>query len=373
MIIMTGFEIPPSLGLYGDEKIAEDILSRIWGKRGVFTCTVASTMTSSIPGVSDAGDTPELTLYTGAADAELLVNGKTTCIKGVPINPGGIPTPATLTKAALDLSGMQFFIVNGGCYVEPNIPYVYLGGKCGQKITTGKALEEVKSVYEKGFRFGEQLAKDNGFVVISESCAGGTTTALAVMTAMGILKENLVSSSSPKNPKELKSRLVKESLEAAGIQPGQLADDPLKAIELFGDPMMPANVGILCGAAQHVPVIVGGGTQLAAVMAAAVKLHPEIVGNFMQGTTRWLMNDPNSSMKKIMDSISDRIPILFVNVDYSDSPYEGLQAYEWGYIKEGTGCGGASVGAIIMSAGKITSKDLEDKVHEIYKGIMALD
>jgi len=370
---MTGFEIPPSLGLYGDEKIAEDILSRIWGKRGVFTCTVASTMTSSIPGVSDAGDTPELTLYTGAADAELLVNGKTTCIKGVPINPGGIPTPATLTKAALDLSGMQFFIVNGGCYVEPNIPYVYLGGKCGQKITTGKALEEVKSVYEKGFRFGEQLAKDNGFVVISESCAGGTTTALAVMTAMGILKENLVSSSSPKNPKELKSRLVKESLEAAGIQPGQLADDPLKAIELFGDPMMPANVGILCGAAQHVPVIVGGGTQLAAVMAAAVKLHPEIVGNFMQGTTRWLMNDPNSSMKKIMDSISDRIPILFVNVDYSDSPYEGLQAYEWGYIKEGTGCGGASVGAIIMSAGKITSKDLEDKVHEIYKGIMALD
>ena len=370
---MTGFEIPPSLGLYGDEKIAEDILSRIWGKRGVFTCTVASTMTSSIPGVSDAGDTPELTLYTGAADAELLVNGKTTCIKGVPINPGGIPTPATLTKAALDLSGMQFFIVNGGCYVEPNIPYVYLGGKCGQKITTGKALEEVKSVYEKGFRFGEQLAKDNGFVVISESCAGGTTTALAVMTAMGILKENLVSSSSPKNPKELKSRLVKESLEAAGIQPGQLADDPLKAIELFGDPMMPANVGILCGAAQHVPVIVGGGTQLAAVMAAAVKLHPEIVGNFMQGTTRWLMNDPNSSMKKIMDSISDRIPILFINVDYSDSPYEGLQAYEWGYIKEGTGCGGASVGAIIMSAGKITSKDLEDKVHEIYKGIMALD
>lgn len=330
-------------------------------------------MTSSIPGVSDAGDTPELTLYTGAADAELLVNGKTTCIKGVPINPGGIPTPATLTKAALDLSGMQFFIVDGGCYVDPDIPRFYLGGKCGEKITTAHALENVRTIYERGYRLGEQLAKDNAFVIISESCAGGTTTALAVMTAMGVLKENLVSSSSPKNPKELKSRLVKEALETAGIEPGDYAKNPLKAMECFGDPMMPANVGILCGAAKHVPVIVGGGTQMAAVMSAAVVLHPEIVGNFMQGTTRWLMEDPNSSMKKIMDNISDRIPILYVNVDYSDSPYEGLQAYEWGYIKEGTGCGGASVGAIITSAGKITAKDLKDQVHEIYRSIMQFD
>ena len=370
---MTEFTIPQSLGLYGDEKIAKDMLSRIWGKRGVFTCTVASTMTSSIPGVSDAGDTPELTLYTGAADAELLVNGKTTCIKGVPINPGGIPTPATLTKAALDLSGMQFFIIDGGCYVDPDIPCFRLGGKCGQKITTAHAVENVRMIYERGFRLGEQLARDNAFVVISESCAGGTTTALAVMTAMGVLKENLVSSSSPKNPKELKSNLVKEALATAGIQPGDYANDPLKAIECFGDPMMPANVGILCGAAQHVPVIVGGGTQLAAVMAAAVKLHPEIVGNFMQGTTRWLMNDPNSNMKKIMDCISDKVPILYVNVDYSDSPYEGLQAYEWGYIKEGTGCGGSSVGAIISSGGKITAAALRDRVHEIYKDIMSME
>ena len=164
-----------------------------------------------------------------------------------------------------------------------------------------------------------------------------------------------------------------ESLEAAGIKPGDLADDPLKAIEHVGDPMMPANIGIIAGAAKSVPVIVGGGTQMAAVMAGVVKMHPEVVGNFFQGTTRWLMNDPNSSMKRIMDGISDRIPIVYVNVDYSDSPYEGLQAYEWGFIKEGVGCGGASVGAIIESSGKVTCKDLVDKVHELYRGIMGFD
>ena len=369
---MTGLELPPSLGVYGNQKIAEDIISRIWGKRGVFTCTVANTRTSTIPGVSEAGDTPELTMFTGPADAELLVSGKTTCMKGIPINPGGIPTPATLTKAALDLSGMPYYIVNGGCEIKPYVPYFDMGGECGEKITTGHAVKNVKEIYEKGYMLGEMLARAYDYVIISESCAGGTTTALGVLTAMGVLKENLVSSSSPNNPKELKSKVVAEGLAAAGIEPGDLADDPLRAIEYVGDPMMPANIGILCGAAKSVPVIVGGGTQMAAVIAGAVKLHPECVGNFFQGTTRWLMNDPNSSMKKIMDCISADVPIVYVNVDYSGSPYEGLQAYEWGFIKEGVGCGGSSVGAIIGTAGKITCKDLEDQVHRIYEKIMGL-
>jgi uncharacterized protein (TIGR00303 family) len=370
---MTQFELPPSLSIKGNEEIAKNILSRIWGKKGIFTCTVANTLTSTIPGISDAGDTPELTLFTPAADAELLVLGKTVCMKGIPINPGGIPTPATLTQAALELSETPLLIVNGGCKVVPNIPYIEVGGTYGEKIITGNSVKNVKKVYEMGKVLGETLAKGNNYIVISESCAGGTTTALAVMMAMGVIKENLVSSSSPKNPRELKTRTVMEGLKAAGIEIGDLAHDPLKAIECVGDPMLPVNAGILVGAAKHIPVIVGGGTQLTAVIAAAVELEPSIVGNIFQGTTRWLMNDPNSSNAKIMESISPDVPIVYVNMDYSSSPYEGLQAYEWGFIKEGVGCGGSSVAAIIKSAGKITCDDLLDKVHEIYKGIMNFD
>jgi len=208
---------------------------------------------------------------------------------------------------------------------------------------------------------GKLLARSNDFVIISESCAGGTTTALAVMKAMGVVKENLVSSSSPNNPKELKTKVVDEALAAAGIKPGDMKDDPLGAIECVGDPMMPANIGIVCGAAPYVPVIAGGGTQMGAVIAGAIALHPEIIGNLIQGTTRWLMDDANSSMRKIVDAITPDVPSV---------SYEGLQAYEWGYIKEGVGCGGSSVGAIAMSAGKITAKDLSDKVEEIYREIM---
>ena len=367
------FELPPSLSVRGDEKIAEDIISRIWGKRGVFTCTVANTLTSTIPGVSEAGDTPELTLYTGPADAEYLVMGKVTCMKGIPINPGGIPTPATLTKAALELSKMPLLIVDGGCKVVPNIPCIKVGGECGDKVTTGHTLKNVKKSFEYGKILGEQLASSYDYVVVSESCAGGTTTALAVLLAMGVIRENLVSSSSPKNPKQLKWDIVMEGFKNAGVQIGDLADDPLKAIELFGDPMMPVNVGIVLGAAKHVPVIFGGGTQMAPLIAASVKLDPSIVGNIMQGTTRWLLSDPNSNMAKIMECISDRIPMVYINMDYSKSPYEGLQAYEWGFIKEGVGCGGSSVAAVISSSGKITCEMLLDKVHELYKKIMNVD
>lgn len=368
---MSKFELPPSLSVYGNKDVAYDILSRTWGKKGVFTCTIANTMTSTIPGVSDAGDTPELTLFTPAADAEMLVNKKVTCMKGIPINPGGIPTPATLTMAALELSGMPLHIVNGGLKVRPNIPMYEVGGEFGRDIRSGNSVSNVKESFNKGVILGEMLSRGYDHVIVSESCAGGTTTALAVMMAMGTIKENLVSSSSPNNPKELKTNLVKEALDAADISVGDLADDPLKAIECVGDPMMPVNVGMVIGAAKHVPVIVGGGTQMAAILAAVTALDGSVIGNIFQGTTRWLVEDPNSDIRKIVSGIHKDIPLVYVNMDYSKSPYEGLQAYEWGYIKEGVGCGGSSVSAIIQSAGKITCDTLLDKVHEIYRNLMA--
>jgi NaMN:DMB phosphoribosyltransferase len=72
----------------------------------------------------------------------------------------------------------------------------------------------------------------------------------------------------------------------------------------------------------------------------------------------------------MVDSISPDIPIVYVQMDYSSSPYEGLQAYEWGFIKEGVGCGGASVAAIAGSEGRITCDALFDRVHEIYRKII---
>ena len=112
---------------------------------------------------------------------------------------------------------------------------------------------------------------------------------------------------------------------------------------------------------------------MSAVIACAYKLDPSIVGKVIHGTTRWLVKDQNSDVRKINDRITNDIPIVYVNMDYSDSPYEGLQAYEWGFIKEGVGCGGSSIGAIVSSEGKVDCDTLLDKVHEIYRRITGLD
>ena len=111
---------------------------------------------------------------------------------------------------------------------------------------------------------------------------------------------------------------------------------------------------------------------MSAVIACAYNLKPEIVGNVIHGTTRWLVNDKNSDVSKINDRITNDIPMVYVNMDYSDSPYEGLQAYEWGFIKEGVGCGGSSVAAIASTEGKVDCDILLKKVNEIYRRITGL-
>lgn len=364
-------KIPSSIGIYGNKKNALKLLSKIWGKHGTFTCTVANTLTSTIPGISNAGDTPELTLFTGPADAELLSIGRAICINGVPINPGGIPTPATLAMAALQLSDMSCFIINGGCKIVPHVPFFDVGATYGEKIITGKAVNNVKKIFENGKILGKALAKNNKFLVVSESCAGGTTTALAVMLAMGVIKDNIVGSSSPKNPKKLKNKVVADAFNVANIKIGDLMHEPLKAVELVGDPMQAVNAGIIIGASETIPVIAGGGTQMSAVIAIAKEIEPKIIGNVIHGTTRWMIQDTESDICAINDSITNDIPLVYVNMDYSKSPHNSLQAYEQGYIKEGVGCGAACIAAIASSSGKIDCSMIYNKVHEIYDDLIS--
>ena len=366
-------QLPPSLGIAGDAKAAMRILSEIWGERGVFTCTVGSTLTSAIPGISDAGGTPELTLLTGPADAELLTLGHTVCIDGVPVNPPeGIPTPGLLTISALTLSGIQHHIINAGCKVTPSIPFYDVGGEMGQSIVTGHAVPKARELFERGRTLGRLFAQDCKYLIVSESIAGGTTIALATMMAIGTLRENLVSSSSPRNPRELKTNTVLEGLKNAGLEIGSCKDDPLKAVECVGDPMIAVNAGMVIGASEMVPVILGGGTQMSAVIAVAAAIDPTVIDRIIHGTTRWLVRDPNSDIEKIDASISPRLPLIYINMDYSKSPYKGLQAYEQGFIKEGVGCGGASVAAVISSAGRITCDDILEEEHGLYRRILGL-
>ena len=349
---------------------AEAFLDQISGKKPLFILTIATTETAKISGISAAGKFPEFTDYTPPADAELLLLGKCKCIKGVPVTPDGIPTPALITMSALHAADIPVLVASGGLRVKPQIPFLDLGGSPGRDIRTGNAVDNVEEVIERATVAGEHLAKNADYLVIGESIPGGTTTALGVLSAMGVKADGKVSSSMPDNPHDLKIEAVKSGLSAAGIGFGDLAENPVKAVSCLGDPMMPAFAGLVVGAASQVPILMAGGTQMTAVLAVVKALNPDVLCNVAVGTTRWVANDRSSDLKGIVAQIAD-VPILAADLDFSPSRFEGLRAYEKGIVKEGVGAGGASIAAMAEFEGVVTKDLLLKEIERNYALLMA--
>ena len=106
-------------------------------------------------------------------------------------------------------------------------------------------------------------------LVLAECVPGGTTTAQAVLTGLGMSVTGLVSGSALQPPQALKSRLVCDGLERAGL-PGE-SPDPLSVLAAVGDPFQVVAAGLLVGAAAtRQPVLIGGGSQMVAVLALAL-------------------------------------------------------------------------------------------------------
>lgn len=352
-----------------NESKAEAFLEGLVGKKPLFVCTIGTTETAKIPGISAAGKYPELTDYTPPADVELLLLGRCKCIPGVPVTPEGIPTPALITMSALKLADIPAIVASGGLRVKPHVPFLDLGGSPGRDIRTGRAVDNVGEVLERAMVAGESLARAADYLVVGESIPGGTTTALGVLMAMGVDARGKVSSSMPGNPHELKTKVVEAGLKASGVEFGSLAEDPVKAVSCVGDPMMPAFAGLVLGAAPRVPVLMAGGTQMGAVLAIINALDHSILGNVAVGTTRWIIVDETADLKGIIAQIAD-IPILVADLDFSRSKFDGLKAYEAGVVKEGVGAGGVAIAAMARSKGSITKGTLLREIERNYKKLV---
>ena len=335
---------------------AETFLSNIEGKNPLFIATIATTETGKIPGLSAAGQNPDFTDFTPPADAELLLLGKCKSIQGVPITPDGIPTPGLITMSALNLADIPVIIANAGCKVKPQVPFIELGGNSGRDIRTGNSVDNVEEVIERAKTAGQQLAKTADYLVIGESIPGGTTTALGLLSALGVNAEGKVSSTLPLNPHNLKTNVVQTGLKAAGEKFGSLNNNPIKAISCVGDPVMPVLAGLAIGAANQAPVLLAGGTQMTAVLALINALNPDALCNIAIGTTRWVTDDATSDIKGIVNQFCD-VPILAADLNFGESKIPGLQIYETGLVKEGVGAGGATIAAM-MKMGNAVNKDI---------------
>jgi uncharacterized protein (TIGR00303 family) len=351
------------------EKKARTFLSKIESREPLFICIIGNTETAKIPEISAAGKDPEITDYTPAADIELLFYGECKCIDGVPVTPDGIPTPALITRSALNLADIPVFAVSGGLRIKPYAPFIDLKGEPGGDIRTGKAVKNVEEVIRRAEMVGNNFSKIADYLVVGESIPGGTTTALGVLLAMGVDAKQKVSSSMPVNPHNLKIGVVEEGLKAAKVGFGELKNDPVRAIASVGDPMMAAFSGIVIGAASRIPVLMAGGTQMTAVLSVVKALKAEVLENLAIGTTRWITQDKNSDIRGIVSQIVD-VPILAANLNFSDSEIEGLKAYEKGVVKEGVGAGGISIATFLKTEGRVSSEVLLKEIENNYRKLM---
>jgi uncharacterized protein (TIGR00303 family) len=332
-------------------------------KNPVFACVISYTATSEIPGLTVAGANPELVKYTPAADAEFLYYGRCRCIDVVPATPDGKPTPALITRAALNTAGMPFLVVDAGAKIKPSIPFVSLGVEPGRNIADEDAMDEAgaRKAFENGEALGTQLAKMSDLVVVGESIPGGTTTALAVLSALGIDAKFKVSSSMPENPHDLKNRVVASALKRA-----RNVSSPFGAVAACGDPMIPSVAGIAAGAAGvGTRVMLAGGTQMSAVVAVLARLGKPL-GKICIGTTAYVAKDPSADLAGLVRA-ARRVPIFSCDLYLGESSKPGLQAFAKGFVKEGVGAGGVSVAAMIKSRGKITGKKLLKAIEKEYE------
>ena len=126
-----------------------------------------------------------------------------------------------------------------------------------------------------------------------------------------------------------------------------------RVVACCGDPMQPLAAGLALGAAAHeVPLLLAGGSQMAAVAALALALAPPALrprlGRWVAlGTTGWVAGEAGSDLALLLRRIGERWgeePLAFAaDLRFRGPVHPALADYERGYVKEGVGAGGLAL------------------------------
>ncbi|MEH2453432.1 nicotinate-nucleotide--dimethylbenzimidazole phosphoribosyltransferase [Nostoc sp.] len=389
------------ISIYTQEEQGEEWLRRYRGCLPVFACVLGFTETALIPGISAAGRTPENRKYTACADAEFLYYGPEHKPQYAlpPLAAGA--SPVLISRAVFESLKIPVHLFNAGLPQPPAVPVIDLGGAPARCLSGGAAMEitTVHHLFEQGLLWGERLATNikQGYLIVGECVVGGTTTALAILTGLGVEAAGKVNSSHPvcnhaqkwalvqtglekmmrsrgqgeinfqssiQNPK---SKIVRLSVPLRGSKlaraSGREAEvqnsvDPLKLVAAVGDPMQVVVAGMAIAASRSCGVMLAGGTQMLAVYALisaiaqayTLSWRPEAV---VVGTTRWVAEDPTGATvdlalklgKGSLTQSGGTPPLLATHLSFADSRYPQLRAYEQGFVKEGMGAGAACIAA----------------------------
>lgn len=343
-------------------QIARRWLARYRGKRPRFACVLSFTETCLQPQISAAGTNPDARRTTALADGTYLYSGPHHQ-PPLPNLSAGI-SPAILSRAILSHCNIPGQLFSTGLPAALKVPHVSLAQAIAKDLSTGMAMtsQQAEQLFSSGYQQGQQLAQDTpeSYWILSESVVGGTTTAQAVLTALGYRVAGKMSSSHLHSNHAQKQALVQYGLrrwhehhdrdQAAEKPISGRGTNPMTAAAALGDPMQLAVAGMMLAISRAAGVLLAGGAQMLAVyaLAKAIAQYEHIDWNPQQvvvGTTRWVIEDNSADTVAIARSIS--APYLASQLSFAKSPYFQLRAYERGFVKEGTGAGGCAIAAYL--------------------------
>ncbi len=333
-----------------------------------FFLILAGSQTAEVKGISSAGASPESRRYTAVADAELLLKGPLGQKKW-PLPPlsAGV-SPALISYVAARFLGVKPTIISAGLLQRPSFSHVCFESPSmgpSRCLSSGKAMEvkRVKQLMEGGFEMGKKLRQP---LLLTECVPGGTTTAFAVLSGLGINVDGLISGSTRNPPSALKIKLVRQGIKAAKLQKNPSALDLMSAV---GDPFQPIAVGLMIGAREAGQnVLLGGGCQMLAVLAIALQeiapqSRSDFIGNITIGTTCWLIEESlqysktRNSFIHLTNHIAKHFKVNILGLAsgyrFTHSQQKLLRDYEIGYVKEGVGAGALSLLAQIKGLSPI--------------------
>ncbi len=345
---------------FGNVGQSDAFLENLRSGKFLFSLVISYTETCEIPGITFAGADKNLMQFTSPADAEYLHYGYCKTIEKIPMTPDGKPTPAILTKSALECASIPHLTINAGSKIPPQLPYVETGLSSGKNISVQNAMtdDQVSHAVDYGRIVGRSMASLSDCLVIGESIPGGTTTSLAVLKSLGF--DAKVSSSMPDNPIELKKQIVDSALEHVS------SDHPYGVVAAVGDPMIPFVAGMLSSASDVSNVMLAGGTQMTAVLAFASKIGFNIK-NTSVGTTSYIINDKTANFVRLVEQIAD-VPIIAVDPGLKNSKHPGLKAFSEGFAKEGVGAGGSMISSMLKTG--YDSSQFLDVVEKEYERLL---
>jgi uncharacterized protein (TIGR00303 family) len=339
----------PPVRVYTQKEQGNYWVQRHRGLQPVFACVLGFTATGLLPGISAAGATPSDRQTTAIADAEFLYHGAQPS-PSYPLPPLTVgASPVLISRAIVAAQQLPLFLFNAGLPIPPAVPAIDMGGTPACCLSQGRALPLpiVEHLLHQGLLWGAKLAAaSSGYVILGECVVGGTTTALAVLTGLGIAAAGKVNSSHPTCNHSQKWALVQAGLQRSGFCS---PFSPLQLVAAVGDPMQIVVAGMAIAASRTGGVLLAGGTQMLAVYAlsrAIARSHnlawrPDQV---VVGTTRWVADDLTGDTVGLAQLVGD-VPLLATQLNFTSSRYETLRAYEQGFVKEGVGAGGCAIAA----------------------------